>query len=275
MPRYLEFAVASNFSFLRGASHAEELMLQAAHIGLDGLGLCDRNSVAGVVRAHLIKREKELGAALSPGCASRLCRRYAGHSRLSARPRGLGTALPPAHARQPARGERRMHPLSRRFARPHRWARACRDGDVHMGASITSPVAQADITAGSLPAPIGAWRACPTCHRSRQDQSESGCITGLPFPGRRLQGQNSGWLKTREKQAQNRIICSRFCALPPPAACGLPPTCSIAAMTARGWHDVPRSRGKPACRSSPSTTCSIIIPTGGNCRTCSPASAST
>jgi error-prone DNA polymerase len=64
---YLEFAVASNFSFLRGASHAEELMLQAAHIGLDGIGLCDRNSVAGVVRAHLIKREKELALKYHPG----------------------------------------------------------------------------------------------------------------------------------------------------------------------------------------------------------------
>jgi error-prone DNA polymerase len=67
MPRYFEFAVASNFSFLRGASHAEELMLQGAHIGLDGLGLCDRNSVAGVVRAHLIKREQELTLAYHPG----------------------------------------------------------------------------------------------------------------------------------------------------------------------------------------------------------------
>ena len=67
MPRYLEFAVASNFSFLRGASHAEELMLQAAHIGLDGLGLCDRNSIAGVVRAHLIKREKDLTLSYHPG----------------------------------------------------------------------------------------------------------------------------------------------------------------------------------------------------------------
>jgi len=67
MVRYLEFAVASNFSFLRGASHAEELMLQAAHIGLDGLGLCDRNSVAGVVRAHLIKREKKLALRYHPG----------------------------------------------------------------------------------------------------------------------------------------------------------------------------------------------------------------
>src|SRR5436190_10656855 len=64
---YLEFAVASNFSFLRGASHPEELMLQAAHIGLDGIGLCDRNSVAGVVRAHLIKREKELTLRYHPG----------------------------------------------------------------------------------------------------------------------------------------------------------------------------------------------------------------
>jgi error-prone DNA polymerase len=67
MLRYLEFAVASNFSFLRGASHAEELMLQAAHLGLDGIGLADRNSVAGVVRAHLIKREKELALKYHPG----------------------------------------------------------------------------------------------------------------------------------------------------------------------------------------------------------------
>jgi error-prone DNA polymerase len=67
MPRYFEFAAASNFSFLRGASHAEELMLQAAHIGLDGLGLTDRNSVAGVVRAHLIKREQKLTLAYHPG----------------------------------------------------------------------------------------------------------------------------------------------------------------------------------------------------------------
>ncbi len=67
MSGYVEFAAASNFSFLRGASHPEELMLQAAHIGLAGMGLCDRNSVAGVVRAHLIKREKQLALAYHPG----------------------------------------------------------------------------------------------------------------------------------------------------------------------------------------------------------------
>ncbi len=65
--RYLEFACASNFSFLRGASHPEELMVQAAAIGLAGLGLCDRNSVAGVVRAHLAKREHDLPLKYHPG----------------------------------------------------------------------------------------------------------------------------------------------------------------------------------------------------------------
>jgi error-prone DNA polymerase len=72
--RYLEFAAASNFSFLRGASHPEELMVQATSIGLAGLGLCDRNSVAGVVRAHLAKTRAEFDAALSPGRAARICR---------------------------------------------------------------------------------------------------------------------------------------------------------------------------------------------------------
>ncbi len=67
MTRYLEFAVASNFSFLRGTSHPEELMLQAGEIGLDGVGLCDRNSLAGVVRAHVLKREKKLPLAYHPG----------------------------------------------------------------------------------------------------------------------------------------------------------------------------------------------------------------
>jgi DNA-directed DNA polymerase III PolC len=65
--RYIEFSVTSNFSFLRGASHPEELMVKAAHIGLAGLGLCDRNSVAGVVRAHLAKQEQNLSLRYHPG----------------------------------------------------------------------------------------------------------------------------------------------------------------------------------------------------------------
>lgn len=65
--RYVEFATATNFSFLRGASHPEELMLQAEAIGLSGLGLCDRNSVAGVVRPHVLKRDRKLALTYHPG----------------------------------------------------------------------------------------------------------------------------------------------------------------------------------------------------------------
>jgi error-prone DNA polymerase len=54
---YAEFAVTTNFTFLRGASHPEEMVAQAAALGLKGLGIADRNSLAGVVRAHVYARE--------------------------------------------------------------------------------------------------------------------------------------------------------------------------------------------------------------------------
>jgi error-prone DNA polymerase len=50
-PHYIEFATQSNFSFLRGASRPEEMVLAAALHGHAGIGLADRNTVAGVVRA--------------------------------------------------------------------------------------------------------------------------------------------------------------------------------------------------------------------------------
>ncbi len=52
MTRYAELSCASNFSFLNGASHAEELVLQAKHLGLEALAVTDTNTFAGVVRAH-------------------------------------------------------------------------------------------------------------------------------------------------------------------------------------------------------------------------------
>jgi error-prone DNA polymerase len=54
---YAEFAVTTNFTFLRGASHPEEMVAQAAALGLKGVGIADRNSLAGVVRAHVYARE--------------------------------------------------------------------------------------------------------------------------------------------------------------------------------------------------------------------------
>ncbi|MBM3570670.1 MAG: DNA polymerase III subunit alpha [Alphaproteobacteria bacterium] len=51
-PGYAELQAFSNFSFLEGASHAEELATTAAALGLAALAVTDRNSLAGVVRAH-------------------------------------------------------------------------------------------------------------------------------------------------------------------------------------------------------------------------------
>src|SRR4051812_2862125 len=52
MPAYAELAVTTNFSFLRGASHPQEYVAQAAALGLKAIGIADRNTMAGVVRAY-------------------------------------------------------------------------------------------------------------------------------------------------------------------------------------------------------------------------------
>ena len=63
-PAYAELAAATNFSFLRGASHARDMVLTALLLGQAGLGIADRNTVAGVVRAHAALAElKQAGQA--------------------------------------------------------------------------------------------------------------------------------------------------------------------------------------------------------------------
>ena len=52
MTAYAELAVTTNFSFLRGASHPQEMMAAAEQLGLEAIGIADRNSFAGVVRAY-------------------------------------------------------------------------------------------------------------------------------------------------------------------------------------------------------------------------------
>src|SRR4029077_14548387 len=55
--RYVELHCKTNFSFLEGASHPDELVIQAAKLGYDGLAITDRNSLAGVVRAHVAAKK--------------------------------------------------------------------------------------------------------------------------------------------------------------------------------------------------------------------------
>jgi error-prone DNA polymerase len=52
MNAYAELAVTTNFSFLRGASHPQEMVAAADELGLAAIGIADRNSFAGVVRAY-------------------------------------------------------------------------------------------------------------------------------------------------------------------------------------------------------------------------------
>jgi error-prone DNA polymerase len=65
-PRYAELQVTSHFSFLRGASSCEELFVQAHAFGIGALAIVDRNSLAGIVRAH--QAAKETGVRLVVGC---------------------------------------------------------------------------------------------------------------------------------------------------------------------------------------------------------------
>src|SRR5882724_2411390 len=57
---YAELAVTTNFSFLRGASHPQEMVQRADELGLAPIGIADRNSFAGVVRAYDEARNRKI-----------------------------------------------------------------------------------------------------------------------------------------------------------------------------------------------------------------------
>ncbi|HEV3417613.1 MAG TPA: PHP domain-containing protein, partial [Pirellulales bacterium] len=68
--RYAELHCKTNFSFLEGASHPDELVLRAAELGYTALAITDRHSLAGVVRAHEAAKQAGLklliGAEIAP-----------------------------------------------------------------------------------------------------------------------------------------------------------------------------------------------------------------
>jgi error-prone DNA polymerase len=144
---YAELHALSNFSFLRGASHPEELVARAKSLGYAALALTDECSLAGIVRAHVAAKEHDLklliGAELCCAeglkvvalAATRLG--YAALSRLLSRARRAGVKggyalaradlehaledclliwLPPPGHRVPERAERELLWLRERFA---------------------------------------------------------------------------------------------------------------------------------------------------------------
>jgi error-prone DNA polymerase len=63
---YADLQVTTHYSFLRGASSPEGLFSAAALLGIKALGIVDRNSLAGMVRAH--EAAKVTGVRLIVGC---------------------------------------------------------------------------------------------------------------------------------------------------------------------------------------------------------------
>jgi error-prone DNA polymerase len=91
LPAYAELHCLSNFSFLRGASHAAELVARAVRLGYAALAVTDECSFAGSVRAHLAARDCGLrlihGTELTLACGMKLvllAQNRAGYGNLSA-----------------------------------------------------------------------------------------------------------------------------------------------------------------------------------------------
>jgi DNA-directed DNA polymerase III PolC len=94
---FAELSATSNFTFLTGASHPEEMVARAAELGLSAIAIADRNTLAGVVRAHVAAREiareavvsrREKRGVTSADVAARGAREKADH--------GGNIAAPPA-----------------------------------------------------------------------------------------------------------------------------------------------------------------------------------
>ncbi|HEU4607245.1 MAG TPA: PHP domain-containing protein, partial [Chitinophagaceae bacterium] len=64
--QYTELQVTTNFSFLKGGSHPEEMVEQAVLLGYKEIAITDRNTLAGIVRAHIAARGKDIR--IIPAC---------------------------------------------------------------------------------------------------------------------------------------------------------------------------------------------------------------
>ena len=82
LPRYAELHCRSNFSFLTGASHPEELIERAAALGYGALAITDECSLAGVVRAHVEAKAQQLHLLIGSEMRLTLPGSQAPHARL-------------------------------------------------------------------------------------------------------------------------------------------------------------------------------------------------
>lgn len=155
-PTYAELHAASSFSFLRGASHPEDLVARAAALDLPAVALLDRGGLYGAPRFY--KAAKKAGIKALVGAEIVLDRSFSLARSLgtagSARGRSTRThfeALPPDHAKQEPRG--RIAPL------PHPFDAPTREDTAHLPLLVTSQTGYRNlckmITVGNLGRPKG------------------------------------------------------------------------------------------------------------------------
>jgi error-prone DNA polymerase len=92
-PEYVELLCTSNYTFLTGASHPEELSMQAAALGYRAVGIADTNTLAGVVRAHCGAKDATIPASTDANAKGIRC--IVGSRLVLAEPKGLTIAAYP------------------------------------------------------------------------------------------------------------------------------------------------------------------------------------
>ena len=193
MTAYAELAATTNFSFLRGASHPQEMVATAKALGLAAIGIADRNSFAGVVRAFDEAQEEPTDQA-SRRHPPRDARRFR-NPRLSHRSGGLWPALPASDEGQSRGEERRV---------PHRLrgrARRERGPDAHRLAAGRAGFASRFHRAARAP---GAPGAGPRLSRGRPSPSRRRAAPSRPFGRARREARHAARRRQRRSLPRAR-----------------------------------------------------------------------
>ena len=256
MPRYAELQATTNFSFLPGGSHPEELVAQAKALGLDG---ARRHRPQHARRRRARARRRQGG-------------RPAAHRRRAARSSQRWLPEPPLPADRP---RRLWPPLPPALARPDA---APRKASARSISTTSPPMPRAR---SSSPSPPDGWDWREARCRSRHLTQATPILRRRgrsPFPAPALAAPAARALDPTQRWPRHRAAISHRLADLAASHRGRrsrPRPLYLAAAHSYRGDDRARiaalaraRRALPARRSSPPATCSITPPTAARCRTC-------
>ena len=264
MTAYAELQTLTNFTFLRGASHPQELALAAAALGMAAIAITDRNTLAGVVRAHAAA--KEAGVRFIVGARLDL---HDAPSLLAYpdRPRRLWPAVAPAHPRPPPRAEGRVPSDARRRHGPWRGAdlhRAAAGGRSRRNSRARFPRSPPPFRAASISPRIVSIAA--TTRRRLAQLAELASRCGAPL----VATNDVQYHEPARRPLQDVLTCIREHCTIDDAGCRLAanaerhlksPDGDGAAVRRLSRGRRPHASRSPSAAASPSTSCATNIPT--------------